>query len=145
MGNTDRLEPIRKAFRDRGHYGLAGNDSLCADLMAAGQPQPRTDLRERVARALAKTSGTEGWEPFLPDADAVLSELKAELAPQATQPQPQASPQAASVACPAPEVRAEDVAAIDDYWGGHAPGQFDSKAHHAWLRVRKTIPIKEQP
>lgn len=32
------LEPIRRVFRDRGHYELAANDSLCADLLAA-QPQ----------------------------------------------------------------------------------------------------------
>lgn len=43
------------------------------------------DLRERVARAIAKTYGDpEGmWERWLPEADAVLAELGPELAPTA--------------------------------------------------------------
>ena len=43
------------------------------------------DLRERVARAIARDeNGDEtGWQAWLPEADAVLAELKQELQPQA--------------------------------------------------------------
>lgn len=43
------------------------------------------DLRERVARAIAGAGGRleSEWSLWLEEADAVLSELKAELAPQA--------------------------------------------------------------
>lgn len=32
----DKLEPIRRVFRDRGMFAQAANDSLCADLLEAG-------------------------------------------------------------------------------------------------------------
>jgi hypothetical protein len=46
------------------------------------------DLRERVARAIARDeNGDEtGWQAWLPEADAVLAELKQELQPQAEPP-----------------------------------------------------------
>lgn len=52
---TDRLEPIRRILRDRGHYELAANDSLCAELLAEAQPAPAacgaTDLDRAIAAA----------------------------------------------------------------------------------------------
>lgn len=36
----DKLEPIRKVFRDRGLFPQAANDALCADLLAAAALAP---------------------------------------------------------------------------------------------------------
>jgi hypothetical protein len=126
------------------------------------------DLRERVARAIARDeNGDEtGWQAWCNEADAVLAELKQELAPQA-EPVAYANPesimllrevtknleavlwdrphgdnQMALYAAPQPQASAEDVELVGLAIKGHAARYPGCETENAWQRLCASLEVK---
>jgi hypothetical protein len=89
----DKLEPIRRVFRNAGLYHHASDDLLCGELASAVQPQPQPQasaederlLEARIAEqdrviAIARQNAellTGYWKAAVAEAKALRAEMKA--------------------------------------------------------------------
>lgn len=94
----------------------------------------RNDLRERVARVMAREfhGDEKDWREFQQEAKAVLAELAAELSPQ---------PQAVTESYPTPKVCAEDVALVEIAMRAACDELMGRPHMAAWKRLKGLLGV----